>query len=389
MRLLILDPALIDFSGHHFGYNQAILEVSRRRGVATRVLANANCAPSILEALDAVRCFEIGTYLRPAAHELDIPVVTNYLHGSAFEQNMRSHAPFSFDEEDVVLAHTATYDQILGLLRWYRDLPRPWPRVAIQFMFPPWFRLHSRDRALSIEMQRRAMAAWMEDGDNRVGFFSDSGVLSRYLENLAGVAVRQLPMPIIFPAEPARARTPGEPLTFAYLGEPRLEKGFDALVRALVENRGRSALPLRFVIQTSGIQDAGFIDGLRRALPSDILVNETVSTERYWQLMGAADALLLPYEPAAYELRSSRILVEAVGLGKPVLVTAGTWLDKELDHLGGTGVRAENTPAAVWDGIRRLAEGYDALAAGARPAAEPCRMRNSPDAFVAALLGPA
>ena len=388
MRLFILDPAVTDFSGHHFAFNLALLEACRRRGLEARILGNAACTPAVQDALGVVRCFDFGTYTCPPVPELDMAAAIHFLHNAAFEQNLRSFAPTEFDEDDVVLAHTATSDQIVGLLRWYRRLSHPRPRVAMQFMFPPWFQRPERDRALMIVLQRRAMAAWREDPDNRAAFFSDSAVLGRYLEDLAEMPVRHLPMPIIFPPEEAPAAREGGPLTFVYLGEPRLEKGFGVLVRALVENRTRSELPVRFAIQTSGLPDQGLVDALRQALPHDILVTEAVSDQAYWRLLSAADGVLLPYDPAVYALRSSRILVEAVGLGKPVLVTGGCWLDAELGHLGGAGVRVDYDPPSVWRGIERLTRDHVALTEGARAAAPACRRRNSPDGFLDALLGP-
>jgi glycosyltransferase involved in cell wall biosynthesis len=49
----------------------------------------------------------------------------------------------------------------------------------------------------------------------------------------------------------------------------------------------------------------------------------------YWGWMRDADLILLPYD-LSYVERTSGIFVEAIAAGKPVLVTAETWMAHEL-----------------------------------------------------------
>ena len=60
----------------------------------------------------------------------------------------------------------------------------------------------------------------------------------------------------------------------------------------------------------------------------------------YLSLLAGADAVLVPYQPDIYDVRTSHVFLEAVGAGKPVMITAGTWMDLELARLGHTGVKA-------------------------------------------------
>jgi glycosyltransferase involved in cell wall biosynthesis len=386
MRLFVFDPALSGHVGHHYNYNRAILDECRRRAIPVRFLASAACAPAVREEFDAVPCFEVSTYADVEGAPWERMALRHLLANRAVEADLRRCCPGGFGGGDVVLFHTATHDHLHGLLRWHEALPEPRPAVVAQFMFPPWFRAPEADRGLGIELQRRGMRAWAEAPGARVAFACDNGLLAPWLAELAGREVGTLPMPISFPEGARAARAEGGPLTLTYLGEPRGEKGFNELVRALLLHRAEAPRPLRFVIQVTGLRDQGFLDGLRSVLPEDVLVTEPASEERYWELLAASDALLLPYDPEVYRVRSSRILVEAVGMGKPVLVTAGSWLDAELARLGGAGVRVAYEPHAIWAGIADLARGHEALADRARAAAARCREENGPRAFLDAVL---
>jgi glycosyltransferase involved in cell wall biosynthesis len=193
-------------------------------------------------------------------------------------------------------------------------------------------------------------------------------------------------MPVEFPEPPQAPREPGPVLAFGHLGPARVEKGFQEIVQAFAGDRSGLARPVRLALQVTGVEAPGLHARLAEALPSDVLIPGDLSEARYWELLSACDAALLPYDPAAYGIRSSRILVEAVGLGLPVLVTRGTWLDGELERLGGAGLRVGFEADDIRQGVARLAEEMPVLRAKAAEAAPACRSRHSPRAFVDAVL---
>jgi hypothetical protein len=97
--------------------------------------------------------------------------------------------------------------------------------------------------------------------------------------------------------------------------------------------------------------------------------------------------VIVPYQPTIYDVRTSHVFLEAVGADKPVLITAGTWMDMELDRLGHTGVRAHDfSTVGIGAALVDLADGWRALAAEAPAAGERCRARHNPKAFFESLL---
>src|SRR5205085_915175 len=50
----------------------------------------------------------------------------------------------------------------------------------------------------------------------------------------------------------------------------------------------------------------------------------------YFEQIYRVHAVLLPYDPIVYAVRTSGIFIEALGLGRPVITTSGTWMARQL-----------------------------------------------------------
>jgi glycosyltransferase involved in cell wall biosynthesis len=175
---------------------------------------------------------------------------------------------------------------------------------------------------------------------------------------------------------------------FVYLGEAREEKGihliYEALRRRLPELEG-----IRFTIQCGRPELlGGLLEEWRRELPDVDFIDRNLTEDEYLSLLASADAVLVPYRPDIYDVRTSHVFLEAVGAGKPVMITAGTWMDLELARLGHTGVKAAVfSCAGVSDGLMALASQWRTLAGHAPDAAERCRAFHNPEEFFRRLLG--
>ena len=100
---------------------------------------------------------------------------------------------------------------------------------------------------------------------------------------------------------------------------------------------------VRFTIQCGRPEMlADTLPGWEQDLPDVDFLARNLTEADYLSLLADADAVMVPYHPAIYDVRTSHVFLEAVGAGKPVLITAGTWMDMELDRLGHTAVRAHD-----------------------------------------------
>jgi glycosyltransferase involved in cell wall biosynthesis len=392
MKIHVLDPALALRAGHHFHVTLAIRDAAAALGIETTVYGNQAVRPEVTEAMPVLPAFSNTTYAL-----LDVPpelsVAYNHVYGNqTLERELRQSVTGPFAPDDLIVVHTVVSQQLVALQRWYASLPEPRPRICLLLRFQPWFRAAPEDRGLSIAFYERALKLWAGAPGMRVFFATDNRLLGDYYADLVGRPVLELPIPIRHPdMPPAPANGRGLGLHFAFMGEARLEKGFHLLMGALT----RGGLPgldrIRFTVQATRAQHmSDFIDACRRVLPSVRFLLDDLPERDYLDLLASADAVLVPYDPGEYRLRTSHVFLEALGMGKPVLTTAGTWMDAEMERFGPVGVRAAGFDVEpVAEGLGRLAEGWDAFAAAARATAPLCRARHNPASFLDAMLSQA
>lgn len=244
-------------------------------------------------------------------------------------------------------------------------------------------------------MQRHLLQLHAEWGANdRMRFYTDSAALSRDYESIVDLSFAVLPLPFRARLIKRRQCRSAGPLTIAFLGEARDEKGFPllpALIEALAEDYIRAG-KVRFLIQSNvsqpryNPQSAEALKHLKRqASPGVELVARkgALSPEDYYALVSQADIVLLPYAPHAYQARTSGAMGEALAAGAAVVVTSGTWLADQLP--AGCGEKFDD-PETFVAAVKRIIDDFDSYRSAAEAYCATWRRRHSPEALVAALV---
>lgn len=196
--------------------------------------------------------------------------------------------------------------------------------------------------------------------------------------------------------------------TVAFLGEARVERGFELVAPVMEAFRARHP---DLVGRTSWRIHAGGTtaeatasrDALRgRARldgPDASFLLGSITPGAYDRLRASADIILAPQDPGVYAVRGSGVAQEAVAGGRPLVCLAGSSLEKEQDAAVAAGRTIEDLADAIADIVRspeiwfaRAQEGAlrftqrlldsDLVQACAQPA--PVR----PDRPIALLVGP-
>ena len=117
------------------------------------------------------------------------------------------------------------------------------------------------------------------------------------------------------------------------------------------------------------------VESLRdEALCSDIAASvEILPTEQdrddYLANFSRCSVAVLAYQPDLYIKGTSGVFAEAVGLGKPVVVPAGTWMAQQLREGRGVGtVFAESTPSAIAAAVSEALQDFEKLKVAANGA---------------------
>lgn len=244
-------------------------------------------------------------------------------------------------------------------------------------------------------MQRSLIRLHAEWGrTDRMRFYTDSPVLSADFESVVDLPFGVLPLPFRAHMIARPVRNENDPITIAYLGEPRDEKGFPwlpDLVDALREEYLMSC-KARFVIQANVSQpqynphSMPALNRLKRQTKLGVdLVGQRgpLSPEEYFELVSRADIVLLPYSRGAYRARTSGALGEALAAGAAVVVPEDTWLADQLPP--GCGETFETFGDFV-AAVKQILDEFESYSSAARRYRPLWCQRHSPDALVAALV---
>jgi glycosyltransferase involved in cell wall biosynthesis len=386
MSLIIIDPGLTELSGHHFNYNEAIFDECQSRGIDVSIYAHAACHKDLMDILPIIPCFEHNTYEYQVINSKEEMIYKFNVMNDTIARNLFDRVEVPLSADDVILMLTSTVHQIVGIHNWYSSLPHPRPRICLQFMHQPWYLGFAEDPDFCTSLLREAMGVWEGGDDCRITFAADNDLLANFLHKVSGFPISILPMPIRYPAEaavPVR-KGPGR-VRFGFLGDGRLEKGLHHFVRAILAQAEENVPNADFFIHISNQSGREAQDILKDVANCTVLCKQ-LSGREYWDLAESCDVIMLPYDPKYYYIRGSGILFEAMGLGKPIIVTAGSCLDWLMAKYQGAGMRFDSTTASLLAAIGTIAASYGDFEAVARVAGRSVREKHNPKAFIDALM---
>jgi len=405
MKLAIVDHALVDLNGHHYEYDGALAAAGRARGVAVTVLSNrAYGGPT--DEYEILPWFGQGYYdltsggfARRLAYRalsaLPAWLARRLQDGMRLLWNQRhrrrSTADDSFgrdflaacarldlEPDDHALIHTIGVDELDALAGILTRTDRVWPWIHLQLVR----RIEEFGAGRPLQRRPAAVMARLLSGPaaGRIRLYSDTAELAQAYGALTGRPVGVLPIAfrhdlIQAAVAAAPARDPAAPITIGYLGNARLEKGFQHLPDLIEQLTGRFgwAGKVRFHIQSPfNIPDGEPGIGIARtrlaAFPADLVLLEdrVLTTEQYYRMLAGIDVLVLPYDGARYDIRSSGILVQARVAGTPIVAPEGSWIARQAPAPAGEAFHGPGDLAAALDRLlRRYGEARTAAAADA------------------------
>ena len=92
------------------------------------------------------------------------------------------------------------------------------------------------------------------------------------------------------------------------------------------------------------------------------LIPERLPDEEYAELLRHVDVVVIPYEGKRYREATSGVFAEALAMGKPVVVTSGTWMAHELRRSGGGTEFADGDAADLAAKVVEVGKGYEGYA---------------------------
>lgn len=422
MKLAIVDHALVDLNGHHYEYDGALAAAGRARGLAVTVLSNRAYSGPTHE-FEILPWFGQGYYdltsgggARRLAYRalsaLPATVARPLQAGVRLLWNQRHRRRNTADDsfgrdfvaacerldlgaDDHALIHTIGVDELHALAESLNRSDRAWPRIHLQLVrrIEEFGAGRPRDRRPAAVLARLLAGP----AGDRIRLYSDTGELAAAYGALTGRPVGVLPIAfrhdlILAAVAAAPARTPEQPITIGYLGNARLEKGFQHLPDLVEQLTGPLgwAGKVRFHFQApfnipQGEPGIGIARARLAGFPADLVTLEdrVLTTEGYYRMLAGIDVLVLPYDGTRYDIRSSGILVQARVAGTPMLAPEGSWIARQAPAPAGEAFRG---PADLAPALDRLLRRYDAARTAAGADALVWRARQSPACYLDRLL---
>lgn len=342
MRWLIVEDALRDRKGHWFEYLGTFARELKALGDEVTILGDRAAEPFLREQLSVQPLLpdsiwhRMGDGAGPLRRYLRVP-------GHAWN-TFRAVKQFLGRGEkfDLVFVPTVLVHHLLGW-QWLikRVLPKTSSRVLLFFPntpitldettgAPAW---QTAPTARLFNRLIRSLRAEVERG--RVILGAETHPMCDALTKLTGVRFTYLPHPVApLPETPGtESNTSNRQLVFGSYGSARHEKGPDILVPAVEEFCRRfPETKVRFALQC--------VDGdksLWKQLegnPKVRLIPDYFPSGGYTRQLNATDVLLLPYRRSSYALRVSRVVIEALVHGLPVVTTSDTTLEDQAREFG-------------------------------------------------------
>jgi len=344
MRWLIVEDALRDRKGHWFEYLGTFVRELRVLGDEVTILGDRAAEPFLREQLplhpvlpDSI-WHRMGDGAGPLRRYLRVPVhawntyraVKNFLRGGG--------------EFDLVFVPTMLVHHLLGWTWLIKRVLKNSPsRVLLFFPNTPVYlddatgepKWQPAPTAKLFNRLIHSLALEVEQG--RVILGAETHPMVNALTQLTGVKFTYLPHPVAPLPDYRPLTTDHRPLTtdlvFGSYGSARHEKGCDVLVAAVdAYCRRFPESRAQFVLQS--------VDGdpqLWARLennPRVRLVPGYFGDGGYARQLRATDVLLLPYRRSSYGLRVSRVVIEAMGEGIPVVTTRNTTLEDQANEFG-------------------------------------------------------
>ncbi len=345
MRWLIAEDSLESRKGHWFEYLQGFMRKLPLLGDEVEIAVSRTADTFIEEQLGALRILPDSAFSKMSdgapgwKRYARIPLHALRTYGSIRKYFKKSHPP------DVIFVPTVLIHHLLGwfFLQKLGVIPKR-SRVILFFPGLP-IQLKNNEPTLNGSPTSKLLRLLLHFLRKEI----IQGKIILGVETIAmlDAANRIFSVPFTYfphPVDPVSLNTSSNdsrsPVIMACYGPARSEKGSDLLVKAIEMYLARNPkAQVRFVIQW--IDDFTSPSGERITLPKAFYNNPRVEIidrffddHEYGMRLASTDVLLLPYRRSSYGLRVSRVVIEAMVNGIPVITTEKTTLADQAASYG-------------------------------------------------------
>lgn len=347
-RIIIGDPSFTSYSGHCYEYMLSLRKCFNRRGYDTVLIGNRGLSSAIVEKSDTIPGFTYWCDARPLS-----PGVTpdtdrgrnliRQIHEEAIINDLsKIDEKIKFGNADIFILNTFRHWGLRGIVKWMEKLGGDRaPHIVLILHFTAFPVIDESD--VIYKMYQDAFTSIEKSFlRNRFIMMADSdGLISEY-QNISNLSFLLAPIPHAAREEvpPPYTKKGVGTINISYLGEARYHKGFH-LLPYMINNIKKSSLDERvhFKIQNfcNNPRESFYLTTMGKFYESDNLTffPSIFDEIEYEAFLNQSDIILIPYLLDNYYIQTSGIYAEAISIGKPVVVSMGTWMASQVKKYGG------------------------------------------------------
>jgi glycosyltransferase involved in cell wall biosynthesis len=408
MRWWIVEDALRDRKGHWFEYLRTFQSGLAAESDQVRFFASRECSPEVIAAFGAEPVLPKSIWarmsdgaskwrrlLRIPAHGLATYRAFSRLLTDCAAPRAPSSKP-STDRvlPDLIFVPTTLVHHLAGwipLIKWrLRKLPC---RVLLFFPNAPVDLRENGSACLAPDPTAKLFALCIralakEVAAGKVILGAETKPMTKALSEITRVPFTYLPHPVEMSGLSSRVNrhmpmAPEEnPIVFGSYGAARHEKGSDILQRAIREVLvNNPEVPARFVFQwTEDFADEHgrtiVLDPWLRDHPKVQVMQSIFPRGGYEKQVAHTDVMILPYRKP-YRVRVSRVVIEAMSVGMPVIATRGTTLSDQANEFGVARACEEGSANDLAKAILSVIQNFEELRIAAQAKKEVSRSHFS------------
>lgn len=386
-RILIVEESLRDLKAHWFSYIKTISDGFTEKSYNVDVATNVNVAHEIRQTLNVHSIFDYSIYLDNGIKRYPGERYYSFILHSA--RTLKALWPFFKRQSvyDFVFVPTVLVQHLLAwwlimsfhprrpkeVMLFFVTNPGVWDNKSMNSFFPKRAYLQK----ILLKLFRKLVLA------GRVRLGVETKKAQQEFELLTGLNFELLPHPVKL--ERSREKSYGS--YYACFGFARHEKGTD-LLKAAIEKLLIDDIHFqnKFLIQwtdTFRMPDGTDCGPGELLISSDkvIVINSALNEVEYNKLLQDTSCMILPYRNSSYYARVSRVAIEAVCLGIPIIYTKNSWLEELVVEYGtGIGIDDENVEQLV-NALFEMVEKFSFYKEHALNKAEKARTYFSPEFF--------
>lgn len=377
--------------GHILWETKLLVEALRYRGIEPRILGYKSIKADDFPGARVIPAFDLH-YAHPISEDPEWGYLENFVvHNLAYERALGSIDRSVFTDALTLFVDIGER-QLLGAVRWLATFDETTrPRVAMLLQGQRGMVLKGQNEWSKTnpgpDMYRKIWTCCPSTVKRDIRLCLRSEMSVPKYEQLLGRTPHVLPSALGPTAREIRAseervgsRT--GPLIVSFLAGSRLERG-----AGLMPDVVKQCTPLgvRFLVQLTDTEgaDPELVASLRSLRDrADVEFHDGVLPRDEYNDWIAQSVVLLPYDAARYQSRSSGVYIEAMCFGAPVIVPAGTWMAEEVSRLGNGLVFEDYSAASIAKCIARAQAELPALRGRAAACAAEYRRDQGGDRFI-------